>query len=104
MRDWLERFVDDGTIGESQLEEARSMAANLGITPEDALVRLGYINGSDLGRAQAEEFGYDYIELEGRQIPNSVIEMFHNPARSQGLPRRCGCCCTWWATCTSPCT
>ena len=75
MRDWLERFVDDGTIGESQLEEARSMAANLGITPEDALVRLGYINGSDLGRAQAEEFGYDYIELEGRQIPNSVIEM-----------------------------
>lgn len=36
MRDWLERFVDDGTIGESQLEEARSMAANLGITPEDA--------------------------------------------------------------------
>ena len=30
MRDWLERFVDDGTIGESQLEEARSMAANLG--------------------------------------------------------------------------
>ena len=75
MRDWLERFVDDGTIGESQLEEARSMAANLGITPEDALVRLGYISGGDLGRAQAEEFGYEYIELEGRQIPNSVIEL-----------------------------
>ena len=75
MRDWLERFVDDGTIGESQLEEARSMAANLGITPEDALVRLGYISGGDLGRAQADEFGYDYIELEGRQIPNSVIEL-----------------------------
>lgn len=75
MRDWLERFVDDGTIGESQLEEARSMAANLGITPEDALVRLGYISGGDLGRAQADEFGYEYIELEGRQIPNSVIEL-----------------------------
>ena len=26
-------------------------------------------------RAQSEEFGYDYIELEGRQIPNSVIEL-----------------------------
>ena len=51
------------------------MAANLGITPEDALVRLGYISGGDLGKAQAEEFGYDYIELEGRQIPNSVIEL-----------------------------
>jgi type IV pilus assembly protein PilB len=75
MRDWLERFVEDGTIGESQLEEARSMAANLGIPCEDALVRLGYIQAADLGRAQAEEFGYEYIELEGRQIPNSVIEL-----------------------------
>lgn len=75
MRDWLERFVDDGTIGESQLEEARSMAGNLGIPVEDALVRLGYINSADLGRAQAEEFGYDYVELEGRQISNSVIEL-----------------------------
>jgi type IV pilus assembly protein PilB len=75
MRDWLERFVDDGTIGESQLEEARSMAANLGITPEDALVRLGYISGGDLGRVQAEQFGYDYIELDGRQIPHSIIEL-----------------------------
>jgi type IV pilus assembly protein PilB len=75
MPDWLERFVDDGTIGESQLEEARSMAASLGITVEDALVRLSYINGADLGRAQAEEFGYDYVELDGLQIPNSVIEM-----------------------------
>ena len=75
MRDWLERFVDDGTIGESQLEEARSMAANLGIPCEDALIRLGYISSGDLMRAQAEEFGYDYIELEGRQIPNSIIEL-----------------------------
>lgn len=75
MRDWLERFVDDGTIGESQLEEARSMAANLGIPCEDALIRLGYISAADLMRAQAEEFGYEYMELEGRQIPNSVIEL-----------------------------
>ena len=75
MADWLERFVEDGTIGESQLEEARNMAANLGIPPEDALVRLGYISGSDLGRAQAAEFNYEYVELEGLQIPNSVIEM-----------------------------
>ncbi len=75
MRDWLERFVDDGTIGESQLEEARSMAANLGIPCEDALIRLGYISAADLMRAQADEFGYDYIELEGRQIPNAVIDL-----------------------------
>ena len=75
MNDWLNRFVEDGTIGESQLEEARNMAANLGIPVEDALVRLGYISSADLGQAQASEFGYEYIELEGRQIPNAIIEL-----------------------------
>ncbi len=75
MADWLQRFVDDGTIGESQLEEARQMASQLGITPEDALIRLGYISGTDLGRAQAAEFNYEYVDLEGMQIPNSVIEL-----------------------------
>ena len=75
MDDWLNQFVNDGTIGESQLEEARNMAANLGIPVEDALVRLGYISAADLGQAQAAEFGYEYIELEGRQIPNAVIEL-----------------------------
>lgn len=75
MEDWLQRFVDDGTIGESQLEEARGMAQNLGLTVEDALTRLGYISASDLGRAQAEQFNYEFVELEGLQIPNSVIEM-----------------------------
>ena len=75
MDDWLNQFVNDGTIGESQLEEARNMAANLGLPVEDALVRLGYISAADLGQAQATEFGYEYLELEGRQIPNSVIEL-----------------------------
>lgn len=74
MSDWLERFVNDGTIGPSQLEEARNHAASLGITVEDALVQLGYISGADLGRAQAAEFNYEFVDLEGMQIPNSVIE------------------------------
>jgi len=75
MSDWLQQFVDDGTLGESQLEEARSMAANLGITVEDSLVRLGYLSHEVLGPAQAEHFGHDYINLEGKQIPNSIIEL-----------------------------
>ena len=74
MSDWLQRFVDDGSIGPSQLEEARNHAASLGITVEDAFVQLGYISGADLGRAQAAQFNYDFIDLEGMQIPNSVIE------------------------------
>ena len=75
MSDWLQRFVDDGTLGDSQLEEARSMAANVGITVEDSLTRLGYMSSEDLGRAQARHFGHDYVNLEGRQIPNSIIEL-----------------------------
>ncbi len=75
MSDWLQRFVEDGTIGDSQLEEARSMAANVGITVEDALVRLGYMQGTDLARVQAEHFGHDFVDLEGKQISNAVIEL-----------------------------
>ena len=73
--DWLQQFIDDGTLSDSQLEEARGMASNLGITVEDALVRLQYIGSADLGRAQASAFNYEYIELEGLQIPNSVIDL-----------------------------
>ena len=75
MADWLQQFVDDGTIGESQLEEARQMAANIGITVEDSLVRLGYIESKQLGQAQAAAFNYEYVELEGLQIPPRVIEL-----------------------------
>ena len=71
--DWLQQFIDDGTLSEAQLEEARGMAAQLGETVEDSLVRLQYISSSDLGRAQAAAFNYDYVELEGLQIPSSVI-------------------------------
>ena len=75
MSDWLQRFVDDGTVGESQLEEARSLAASMGLTVEDALVRQGYIQGSDLARVQAEHFGHEFVDLEGKQIPNSIVEL-----------------------------
>lgn len=75
MADWLQRFVDDGTISQSQLEEAQDLAASLGLAVEDALSRLGYISQSDIGKAQADEFNYEYVELEGLQIPNSIIEL-----------------------------
>ncbi|MFK7819614.1 MAG: GspE/PulE family protein, partial [Planctomycetaceae bacterium] len=75
MADWLKRFVDDGTISDDQLEEAYGMASNLGITPEDALVKLTYISGADLVRIQAADLGYETVELENVQIPQAVIEM-----------------------------
>jgi type IV pilus assembly protein PilB len=75
MADWLQRFVDDGTISSDQLEEAYGMASNLGITPEDALVKLTYVSGADLVRIQATDLGYETVELESVQIPQAVIEM-----------------------------
>ena len=75
MKDWLHRFVDDGTISPDQLEEAYGLASSLGITAEDALVKLNYVSGADLVRIQAQDQGYDFVELENIQIPQPVIEM-----------------------------
>lgn len=85
MEDWLQRFVTDGTISESQLEEARNLAASMGLPVEDALIRLDYISADDLGRAQAEQFNYEYVSLDGMQIPNSVIELITESIARENL-------------------
>ncbi|MEX2286877.1 MAG: GspE/PulE family protein [Planctomycetaceae bacterium] len=73
--DWLHRLVDDGIISSEQLAEAEEMAANLGIKPEDALIKQGYVASSVIGRALAEAYGYDYLDLEEQEILPTVIEM-----------------------------
>ena len=40
-RNWLDQFVKDGTVSPDQLVEAEEMAGNLGITPEEALMKSG---------------------------------------------------------------
>ena len=72
---WLNKFVEDGTIGPDQLTEAQDMAVNLGVTVEESLVKLDYLSSNQIGQAQAAEFGYEFVELEEMQIPQSVIEM-----------------------------
>jgi type IV pilus assembly protein PilB len=75
MEDWLQQFVDDGTISTDQLMEAEGMASGLGIMVGEALVRLTYISGADIGRAQAAQFNFEFVELEDLQIPHAVIEL-----------------------------
>jgi len=73
--DWVQKLVKDGTISKDQFNEARDLSSRLGIKIEDALMKLGYINPSDVGQAQAKQFGYDYVDLSALQIPASVVQM-----------------------------
>ena len=73
--DWVQKLVKDGTISKDQFNEARDLSSRLGIKIEDALLKLGYVNPSDVGQAQAKQFGYDYVDLSALQIPASVVQM-----------------------------
>ncbi|RMG34259.1 MAG: type II/IV secretion system protein [Planctomycetota bacterium] len=73
--DLLHKFVEDGLISEEQLAEAEDMARSLGIKPEDALVKLGYIDKAVVSGAQAKQFGYETIDLNAIEIPPNVVEM-----------------------------
>ena len=73
--DWLQKLVKQGLISTDQLAEAEDMAANMGIGVPDALVRLGYVSGIVVAKAQAEAYGYDFISLDGREISPTVIEL-----------------------------
>jgi type IV pilus assembly protein PilB len=73
--DYLKKLVKDGVISKEQLGEARDLAASLGITVDDALIRLGYISAGEIGQMQATQFGYEFVDLGAMEIPNSVIAL-----------------------------
>src|SRR5436309_359371 len=73
--DWLQKLVKQGVISADQLAEAEDMSSGMGISTGDALVRLGYVAGTVVAQSQAEAYGYDFINLDGREISPSVIEL-----------------------------
>ncbi len=73
--DWLNHLVEDGIISTEQLKDAEQMALSHGMKPEDALVKQGYVAPSVIARTLAEAYGYEYVELEEKEILPSVIEM-----------------------------
>ena len=83
--DWLQRLVDDGLISADQLDEALQMASRLGIKPEDALVRQGYIEQSVVGEYLAAQFGYEFVNLESMEIPPSIIELVPESVARENL-------------------
>jgi type IV pilus assembly protein PilB len=75
MGDFTEILVRQGVISNNQLAEALQMAKGSGIKVSDALIRLGYATSEEVMRAVAQQFGYDYVDLNEVSIPPSVIEL-----------------------------
>ncbi|MBX3437884.1 MAG: Flp pilus assembly complex ATPase component TadA, partial [Planctomycetaceae bacterium] len=73
--DWLQQFVDDGTISADQLREAEGMASKLGISVESALVRLEYVDETRLAEAKSREYGYEFVDLDEMEISQSMVEL-----------------------------
>ncbi|QDU07279.1 GspE/PulE family protein [Gimesia aquarii] len=73
--DWMQQLVDDGFLGPAQLDEASSLASSMGISPGEALVKLGYVGAEVIAQAQASLYGYEFVDLESVEIPQSVIEL-----------------------------
>jgi type IV pilus assembly protein PilB len=74
-RDWLQQFVEDGTISADQFREAENMAISMGIAVETALAKLGYVDEGRLAEAKARQFGFEFVDLNELDVPQSVIEM-----------------------------
>lgn len=74
-KNFLDQFVQDGTISRDQLMEAEGMANSQGISVEDALIRMEYIGEADLLRAKAAQFGFQFVNLDTFEISHAVIEL-----------------------------
>src|SRR5712691_463988 len=73
--DILKKLVKDGVVSKDQMQEAHQLAASLGIRTEEALVKLGYVDPNEISSLQASKFGFETVNLNGLEIPSSVIEM-----------------------------
>ena len=71
--DICQQLVERGLISADQLVEAEGLAASLGVRAEDALVKLGYVDESEITSAQAAQFGFDAVDLGTLEIPPAII-------------------------------
>ena len=73
-KNWLDHLVDDGHMSVDQLTEVEDLAKSTRTNVEQALIKLGYVDESLIKRYQAQEFGYEFIELENIEIPPEAID------------------------------
>lgn len=75
MGDFTEILIRQGVISNNQLAEAVQMAKGSNTKVSDALIRLGYATSEEVMRAVAQQYGYDYVDLNEVNIPPSVVEL-----------------------------
>ncbi|HVX12618.1 MAG TPA: ATPase, T2SS/T4P/T4SS family [Pirellulales bacterium] len=75
MGDFTEILIRQGVVSSNQLAEAVQMAKGSSTKVSDALIRLGYATSEEVMRAVAQQYGYDYVDLNEVSIPPSVIEL-----------------------------
>src|SRR5262245_43997246 len=73
--DYIKKLVKDGVISKDQLKEAEDLANSLGITIDESLSRLQYVDEKDLSQLQASQYGFEFVNLEALDIPSSVIAL-----------------------------
>ncbi len=75
MDDFTRILVQQGIVGNSQVEEARQLARSGNKSVAEALIQLGYATGEDVMRAIARERRLPFVNLKEVEIPLSVIEL-----------------------------
>ncbi len=69
-----ELLLERGGIARGQLEQARRRQERLGIPLHRAIVDLNCASEEETYRALAEVEGLDFVELDGRDIPQEILE------------------------------
>lgn len=73
--DYREILIRRGTVSPDQLSEAENYAKEQRISVGEALIGLGYATDEDVMRAQAEQHGLDFINLDDTPIPPNIVEL-----------------------------
>jgi type IV pilus assembly protein PilB len=64
-----------GVLSTSQIAEAQEMAKSTDIRVREAIVKLGYASSEDVTKAIAEEYGTEYVDLNGKVILPAIVEL-----------------------------
>jgi len=75
MADYREILTRRGVVSPDQLNEAESYGKEQRVSVAEALIGLGYATDEDVMRAQAEQHGLDFINLDDTPIPPHIVEL-----------------------------